>query len=111
MRAFSGLSGLLSSHRRVLRLHGIERVSHTEQLQCKAAAAAPALERHVSHWKNAVWVEHDDLVKVRLLAQGAGEVLPCLWVHLHSHVVAVVRVHAAGGAEATGGTTDFAAGR
>ena len=76
-----------------------------------AAAEAPALKGHVRRWKNAVWVEYDDLVEVRLLAHGAGEVLPCLWVHLHSHIVAVVRVDAAGGAEATGGATDFAAGR
>ena len=72
---------------------------------------AAALERHVSARKNALRFEHDDLVEVRLLAHGAGEVLLSLWVHLDRHVVAVVAVDVAGGSEAAGCTARFAAAR
>ena len=57
-------------------------------------AAAPAPKRNVSRWQNAVPFGHDYLVEIRLLAQGAGEVLPCFGVHLNRSVVAVVRINA-----------------
>ncbi len=69
-------------------------------VECKSSTRAPQLvvppfKRDVRCWQYAIRFKHNNLVKIRLLSQGAGEILPCIGVHLHSHIVAVVRADAA----------------
>ena len=69
-------------------------------VECKSSTSAaqlvvPPFKHDVRRWQYALRFKHNNLVKIRLLSQGAGEILVCIGVHLHSHVVAVVRFNAA----------------
>ena len=69
-------------------------------VECKSSTSAaqlvvPPFKHDVRRWQYALRFKHNNLVKIRLLSQGAGEILVCIGVHLHSHIVAVVRFNAA----------------
>ena len=83
-------SGRSSSHSSVLNLNCVSETCASHRAHSNTSheeAAAPALKRNVRRWQNAISFEHDNPIEIRLLVQGAREVLA---IELDAHVVAVV---------------------